>query len=319
VRPGDEIDAAASARIDGAFLGRVAIRSPAMCRSAGGVCARCYGRDPTTRRLVAVGRTVGADAARTIAARALGVGPRLSFGTGTGIRCGPAPPSKSTVAGVAHHEHLEGTPLTSSDWNAQMRMTARAGRLSIRDERGRVIESFRVTRGDDVIVPHGTRVERGEAMVVQGFRDDDPPIADEPPRPEARYMSWGGIEELIEMLRDPPRERVVLAAYAGVVRSVAKSNRSVSVRIAPDDGGPPIWQVVPKGYGTHLGPGDRVVRGHYLGYGCESLRDRVRLFGRGGAAERLLDEIAGFFADRGVAIADVHLEMVIRNALNRVR
>src|SRR5471030_89538 len=61
-----EMDEALADRIDDAGIERVKIRSVLTCASRRGVCAKCYGRDLATGRLVEMGQAVGVIAAQSI-------------------------------------------------------------------------------------------------------------------------------------------------------------------------------------------------------------------------------------------------------------
>ncbi len=60
------IDEIAIEQITEARIEKVKVRSPMMCSSSEGVCALCYGRDLSTRKLVNVGEAVGTVAAQSI-------------------------------------------------------------------------------------------------------------------------------------------------------------------------------------------------------------------------------------------------------------
>jgi DNA-directed RNA polymerase subunit beta' len=61
-----EIDDARAVRIEALGLDRVYVRSPLTCHARRGLCRYCYGRDPATGALAAVGQAVGIVAAQAI-------------------------------------------------------------------------------------------------------------------------------------------------------------------------------------------------------------------------------------------------------------
>src|ERR1044072_6218853 len=66
VKEGELIDEAAALRIDEIGVQSVHIRSPLVCESEMGVCAKCYGRDLARGTPVNIGEAVGVIAAQSI-------------------------------------------------------------------------------------------------------------------------------------------------------------------------------------------------------------------------------------------------------------
>ena len=66
VRANEEIDEEAAQKIEESGLEKAKIRSVLTCQTKGGVCAKCYGRDLATGRLVNIGEAVGIIAAESI-------------------------------------------------------------------------------------------------------------------------------------------------------------------------------------------------------------------------------------------------------------
>jgi len=66
VEGGEEIDELAADAISEAGLKEVRIRSPLTCELRNGICAKCYGRDMATQRLVEVGTAVGIIGAQSV-------------------------------------------------------------------------------------------------------------------------------------------------------------------------------------------------------------------------------------------------------------
>ena len=66
VKSGDLIDEAIVKKIEEAGIEKIRVRSVLCCESPKGICARCYGRDLATRRLVEQGTAVGIIAAQSI-------------------------------------------------------------------------------------------------------------------------------------------------------------------------------------------------------------------------------------------------------------
>ena len=66
VKSGEEINDAAAERIEKSPIESVEVRSVLTCESKKGVCAKCYGRNLSTNRMVQKGEAVGVIAAQSI-------------------------------------------------------------------------------------------------------------------------------------------------------------------------------------------------------------------------------------------------------------
>jgi DNA-directed RNA polymerase subunit beta' len=66
VSAGDEIAEKAADAVDNAAIDKVKIRSVLTCESSRGICAKCYGRNLATGRMVNLGEAVGVIAAQSI-------------------------------------------------------------------------------------------------------------------------------------------------------------------------------------------------------------------------------------------------------------
>ena len=66
VEAGDTITSAAAQAIENAGHRAISVRSPVMCRSKGGICAKCYGLDLATGKPPRIGLAVGVIAAQSI-------------------------------------------------------------------------------------------------------------------------------------------------------------------------------------------------------------------------------------------------------------
>ena len=65
VKSGEEINDAAAERIEKSPIESVEVRSVLTCESKKGVCAKCYGRNLSTNRMVQKGEAVGVIAVRS--------------------------------------------------------------------------------------------------------------------------------------------------------------------------------------------------------------------------------------------------------------
>ena len=66
VKSGDLIDESVVTKIEEAGIEKIRVRSVLCCEAQKGVCAKCYGRDLATRRLVELGTASGIIAAQSM-------------------------------------------------------------------------------------------------------------------------------------------------------------------------------------------------------------------------------------------------------------
>lgn len=160
----------------------------------------------------------------------------------------------------------------------------------------------------DLHVADGTAVRPGELLATE--------------RADHRVYGWAWPRSLLEVLRDRdesgwPRE--ILAETSGTLHRRGGPEDGVIVRIEPDDGGLPQEVRAPHWVDPLLSDGARVKRGDTLIAGGLDPTARLRLRGALAAAEPLLDRIDTAFTRASFPVADVHLELVVRAMLSRVR
>ncbi len=104
---GAEFDEKALKIIEEAGINEVKVRSVITCKSRNGVCAKCYGRDLSTRKLAEVGKAVGVIAAQSIGEPGL----QLTLNTfhGGGVATGSSVVSKITAGffGIVKFENTD--------------------------------------------------------------------------------------------------------------------------------------------------------------------------------------------------------------------
>jgi len=331
VRDGEAISRAAAESLHEHVVPSVAVRSVLDCTARGGVCQRCYGLDPRTRRPPIVGARIGLLAAETVAevGRELAhhtfhvcglTPPRTGDATSWSgvVRSGrldaiagpPYEPTRfrpgdaTTCAGVLRWCRLDAEPGAGGEGFVVMRD---GGRLDLLDPTGRALESFAVRQGDLVLVPDGARVPAVTRLV--GY-----PWFDAWSRREEEARS--GLPGLLDLL-DAPRAspRALLAEIAGVVRVVEARPHpryGALLRVDPALGGRPGYCRIPRDRDAMVNDGEHVVAGQALTDGSRDHRDLRRVLGPRLFADHLLGELVALFVDSGGPLVEPHLEIVVR-------
>ena len=130
----EEIDEDKASAVQEAGIEKVRIRSVLTCATRRGVCARCYGRDLATGRLVELGQAVGVIAAQSIGEPGTQLTMRTFHIGGTASRISEQNTLDARHAGTAHYEgmvvvetHKEGGQLIVMNRNGSRRGQGREG------------------------------------------------------------------------------------------------------------------------------------------------------------------------------------------------
>ncbi|MBK3332398.1 DNA-directed RNA polymerase subunit beta' [Persephonella atlantica] len=161
VSAGEEIDEEKAQEIENAGIETVKIRSVLTCEQKRGVCAKCYGRDLSQKKLVDIGEAVGIIAAQSIGEP----GTQLTMRT---FHIGGAATAKAVQ--TKHVASVEGTVKllnvkTVTDREGKVLVINRDGAVKIVDEEGKIKERFPVPYGGILKVKDGDTVKPGDTLV----------------------------------------------------------------------------------------------------------------------------------------------------------
>jgi DNA-directed RNA polymerase subunit beta' len=157
VAEGEIIDEYVVENIDIAGIESVKVRSILTCESKNGVCAKCYGRELSTGKLVATGEAVGVIAAQSIGEP----GTQLTMRT---FHIGGAATKGAEVSMIeASHEAtvklMNKTVVTDS--NGMKIVMSRSCEILLIDDKNNEKASFKVPYGAMLLVEEGTKVTKG--------------------------------------------------------------------------------------------------------------------------------------------------------------
>ena len=156
-----ELSEELSSAIQESGIERVRIRSVLTCASRRGVCARCYGRDLSTGRLVELGMAVGVIAAQSIGEPGTQLTMRTFHIGGTASRVSEQSTLESKHAGTAK---FQGVQVVEKKDGALIVMN-RTGSLVVQDTKGRDRERYALVYGAHLLVRDGQQVEPGQVLV----------------------------------------------------------------------------------------------------------------------------------------------------------
>ncbi|WP_310495966.1 DNA-directed RNA polymerase subunit beta', partial [Sandarakinorhabdus sp.] len=129
----------------------------------------------------------------------------------------------------------------------------------------------------------------------------------------------GGLPRVAELFEARiPKDNAIIARTTGRVEfgKDYKTKRRISIR--PEDGGDVAEYLVPKGKHVAVQEGDFVRKGDYLIDGNPNPHDILEVLGVEPLAEYLCAEIQEVYRLQGVRINDKHIEVIVRQMLQKV-
>ena len=172
---------------------------------------------------------------------------------------------------------------------------------------GKMLSSFRIPTGANLLMHDGDKVGPGE-MLVKIPRDIS----------KTRDITGGlpRVAELFEARR--PKDPSVVSEIDGTVKfgRIIRSQQQVLI----DDGdGDEREYLVPHGKHMMVHSGDQVKAGESLCEGAADPHDILRILGDNAVQEYLVNEVQEVYRLQGVKISDKHIEVIVRQMLQKVR
>jgi DNA-directed RNA polymerase subunit beta' len=161
VEAGQEISEIMAGLIEETGIDKIKIRSVLTCESKRGVCAKCYGRNLATGRLVELGEAVGIIAAQSIGEPGTQLTMRTFHIGGTASRVVAESSIKSKNAGLVKYHNLKVVELKSGDFA----ILNRNGQISIHDPSGRELERHAVPHGGYLKAADGGKISKGQVFI----------------------------------------------------------------------------------------------------------------------------------------------------------
>jgi len=151
-------------RIGETAIETVKIRTVLTCDSKRGVCAKCYGRNLTTGKLVDVGEAVGIIAAQSIGEPGTQLTLRTFHIGGAASRIVETSQVTSRFEGKAQFEGLRFVEKVNEFGEKVKVSLTRNGVISIVDKDNRVLRRYEVPYGAEIVIEDGQKVEKGTIL-----------------------------------------------------------------------------------------------------------------------------------------------------------
>lgn len=201
------------------------------------------------------------------------------------------------------------------DWRSHPKGTDLRPRITLRDDKDQVIELSNGTEaryfmsvGAILSVEDGAEVHAGDVVARI-------------PREASKTKDITGglprVAELFEARR--PKDHAVIAEIDGIVEFGRdyKNKRRISIR-PKDEELEPVEYLIAKGKHISVQEGDFIRRGEYLIDGNPAPHDILKTMGVEALANYLVDEVQDVYRLQGVGINDKHIEVIVRQMLQKV-
>ena len=161
VGTGKIIEEEAAQRVEKAGVEKIRIRSVLTCETKYGVCAKCYGKDLSSGKLVELGTAVGIIAAQSIGEPGTQLTMRTFHIGGTASRIVEQSFLKSRSQGIIKYHNLKTVKQESGD----VIVLNRNGQISISDKDGRELEKHTVPSGSVLSIEDGKEIDKNIIFV----------------------------------------------------------------------------------------------------------------------------------------------------------
>jgi DNA-directed RNA polymerase subunit beta' len=215
------------------------------------------------------------------------------------------------IEGVSLREEVdEATGIANklvSDWKAVNKKDDLRPRITLLDEASGEAARYMLAVDAILSVADGQDVLAGDVLARI-------------PREAAKTRDiTGGLPRVAELFEARiPKDNAIIARINGRVEfgKDYKTKRRISIR--PEDGGDVAEYLVPKGKHVAVQEGDFVRKGDYLIDGNPNPHDILEVLGVEALAEYLCSEIQEVYRLQGVRINDKHIEVIVRQMLQKV-
>jgi DNA-directed RNA polymerase subunit beta' len=166
IAAGEEIDEEIAHIIEDSPLETAEIRSVLTCESKKGVCAKCYGRNLATGRMVEKGEAVGVIAAQSIGEPGTQLTLRtFHVGGVAGAHIASTSRIEAKYAGLLEIDELRSIEYTNSNGQKYDIVLGRSAEMRIVDKKTRIaLSSANVPYGANLYFKNGTEVKKGDLV-----------------------------------------------------------------------------------------------------------------------------------------------------------
>ncbi|MEO8166825.1 MAG: DNA-directed RNA polymerase subunit beta', partial [bacterium] len=163
VEAGEMIDEDTANLVAETSIETVEIRSVLTCEAKRGICARCYGRNLSTSKMVQIGETVGIIAAQSIGEPGTQLTLRTFHTGGAASLSASQSQVTSKFDGKLKYEGIKSLTL-DSDEGPKILVTGRSGIVNVLDRDNRMMTKYDVPYGATLLKKDASKVAKGEII-----------------------------------------------------------------------------------------------------------------------------------------------------------
>jgi DNA-directed RNA polymerase subunit beta' len=179
-------------------------------------------------------------------------------------------------------------------------------RITLLDEASGEAARYLLAPGTTLSVEDGQRVEAGD-VVARASRE----------AAKTRDIT-GGLPRVAELFEARiPKDNAIIAKTSGRIEFVRDYKAKRKIAIIPEEGDP-VEYLIPKSKVIDVQEGDWVKKGDNLISGSPNPHDILEVLGVEALAEYLVAEIQEVYRLQGVKINDKHIEVIVRQMLQKV-
>lgn len=395
VKAGEEIDEEKASTISETSIEAVEIRSVLACEAKRGVCAKCYGRDLTSAKLVEVGTAVGIIAAQSIGEPGTQLTLRTFHTGGTASLIAAQSQITTKFDGRVKYEGIKFLKLVDEN---KIIVVGRSGIINILDEDNRLLTKYDVPYGAMLLVNDGDMIKKGEIIYewdpynaviitehpgVVKYQDlkENTTYREEPdeqtghiqkvvidsrdrslsptlvilndkgqkvgsyiiptrahlvvndgeevkagtvlvkiPRDTGKTRDiTGGLPRVTELFEArSPADPAIVSEIDGLVKFGPQKRGSREIIVTSHDGKDERRYLIPMGKHVLVQDNDVIRSGERLSDGAIDPHDILRIKGVSAVQEYLVNEIQEVYRMQGVKINDKHIEVIVRQMMQKV-
>jgi DNA-directed RNA polymerase subunit beta' len=179
--------------------------------------------------------------------------------------------------------------------------------INIVDERGKRLASYSIPTGAHLLAHPGAAVAEGDLLAKL-------------PREISKTRDiTGGLPRVTELVESrKPKDQATVTEIDGIVH-LGKIGRGMRLVSVENENGETREYQVPHGKHLRIREGDKVKAGDRLSEGPINPHDILRIRGATAVQEYLVNEIQEVYRIQGVRINDKHIEVIVRQMLQKVR